>query len=194
MTMYEYLDKVLKQLVSQIYQIFQLFRVLPFDELNIIGNIRDLYRELEALNQSAYQIISDHYYKQEAKSDNTLGELWLAEILRTPSKVMKYSYDSEVVRKRDRLVEALIATSGSPAEFDRAMRYWVQMTGWFAVEVADSAVAQAREDIEVDLVMWCSEHDSKVCDHCWGLNGQVFHSYAIPPKPHPNCRCWTVDI
>ena len=124
----------------------------------------------------------------------TLDRAWLEEVLITPSEVMKYAYSGEAVRKRDRLLEALIAKKGSVAEIDKAMRYWTQMTGWFAVEVADQAVAQAREDTGVDEVMWRSEHDGKVCDHCWKLNGQVFRADAVPPKPHPNCRCWTVVV
>lgn len=192
--MYDYLDRVLKKLVLQIYRTFRRYRKLSFDELNVMGEVQDLYRELEALNQEAYQELAAYYYKQEAKADFSTIDVWLAGILRTPSQVMKYSYDSEIVRKRDRLLEALIATKGSALEFDKAMRYWTQMTGWFAVEVADAATAQAREDTDVDWVVWFSEKDSKTCSHCWKLNGQVFPARAVPPKPHPNCRCWTVDL
>lgn len=192
--MYECLDRVLKKTVLQIYRLFKQYRKLRFDELNVVGEVQELYRELEALNQSAYEQIAAYYYEQESKGKGTLQDIWLAAVLRTPSRVMKYSYDSEVVRKRDRLTEALIATGGSAPEYDKAMRYWTQMTGWFAVEVADAATAQAREDNGIDLVMWRSEHDNKVCDECWKRNGQVYHANAIPPKPHPNCRCWTVDL
>lgn len=193
-TMYEYLDQVLKRLVRQIYDAFQRFRRLPSDELNILSTTQDLYAELEEINAEAYSLIATYYYRMESRTVNSLDRLWLDGVLRTPSEVMKYSYDSETTRKRDRLLEALIATKGSVAEIDKAMRYWTQMTGWFAVEVADKATAQAREDIGIEEVMWCSEHDNKVCDHCWKLNGQVFHADAVPPKPHPNCRCWTVDV
>lgn len=192
--MYDYLDEVLKRIVVQIYNAFSSFRRLRFDELHIVSQVQDLYSELERINIDAFLLIENYYYRAESKTTGTLDRLWLDTVLATPSKVMKYSYSSEVTRKRDRLLEAVIATKGSVAEIDKAMRYWTQMTGWFAVEVADQAVAQAREDIGIDEVMWCSEHDNKVCDHCWKLNGQVFHADAVPPKPHPNCRCWTVDI
>lgn len=192
--MYEYLDRVLKRLVLQIYRTFQRYRNLRFDELNVVGEVQELYRELESMNESAFLQIADYYYKQESKTKGLLTDTWLAGVLRTPSQVMKYSYDSEVIRKRDRLMEALIATNGSAVEVDKAMRYWTQMSGWFAVEVADAATTQARTDTGIDLVTWVSEHDNKVCDHCWKLNGQVFHANAVPPKPHPNCRCWTVSL
>ena len=192
--MYDYLDRVLKRLVLRIYRTFQRYRKMKFDELNVLSDMQELYQELEALNQEAYQQIAAYYYRQEADSDLTAAEAWLLGVLRTPSKVMKYSYDSEVVRKRDRLLEALMATSGSVAEFDKAMRYWTQMTGWFAIEVADTAVAQAREDTGVESVMWVSEDDEKTCTHCRKLHGQIFSVQAVPPKPHPNCRCWTVSV
>lgn len=193
-TMYDYLDEVLKRVVVRIYDAFSRFRCLRFDELHIVGELQDLYSELETINIEAYTTIANYYYRSESKTARTLDRLWLDRVLTTPSEVMKYAYGGEVVRKRDRLLEALIATKGSVAEIDKAMRYWTQMTGWFSVEVADQAVTQAREDIGVAEVMWCSEHDAKVCDYCWKLNKQVFRADAVPPKPHPNCRCWTVDV
>ena len=192
--MYDYLDEVLKRVVVRIYDAFSRFRRLRFDELHVVSELQDLYSELESINVEAYTLIANYYYRSESMTTETLDRAWLEEVLITPSEVMKYAYSGEAVRKRDRLLEALIAKKGSVAEIDKAMRYWTQMTGWFAVEVADQAVAQAREDTGVDEVMWRSEHDGKVCDHCWKLNGQVFRADAVPPKPHPNCRCWTVDV
>ena len=192
-TMYEYLDRVLKRLVREIYRLFQSYRTLPFDELNLAPMTRTLYAGLEDINFQAFLEIAQHYYREETGGSGTITAEQLREVLRTPSRVMKYSYDSESVRKRDRLVEALIATAGSKEEIDKAMRYWAQMTGWFAVEVADAAVAQAREDTGVSLVIWRSEHDEKTCSVCHHLDGQVFDADAVPPKPHPGCRCWTED-
>ena len=192
--MYDYLDEVLKKLVVQIYNAFSRFRSLRFDELHILSETQDLYAELERINTDAFFLIANYYYRAESQTVRTLDQAWLDRVLVTPSEVMKYSYASETTRKRDRLLEALIATKGSVAEIDKAMRYWTQMTGWFSVEVADQAVAQAREDIGVAEVMWCSEHDAKVCDYCWKLNKQVFRADTVQPKPNPNCSCWTVDV
>jgi len=95
---------------------------------------------------------------------------------------------------RDRLMEALIATKGSVLEYDTAMRNWTQMTGWFAVEVADAALQQARIDDGLEFVMWVSERDDKVCSRCKKLDGNVYPTQTVPPKPHPNCRCYTVRV
>lgn len=192
--MYKYLDRQLKMVVREIYRLFQEYRAMPFDELNVVPNVQELYRKLEEVNRQMYQQIADHYYDSETHGDGVLVEWWLSDVLSTPSRVMKYSYDSEVVRKRDRLMEALMATEGSVLEYDTAMRYWTQMTGWFAVEVADAALAQAREDDGIEFVMWVSEHDLKTCDHCEDLDGNVYPADAVPAKPHPNCRCYTVRV
>lgn len=192
--MYKYLDQQLKQIVREIYKLFQDYRAMPFDELNVVPNVQELYRKLEDANRRIYKKIAQHYYDLEPHGAEVLLELWLSDVLSTPSRVMKYSYDSEAVRKRDRLMEALIATNGSVVEYDTAMRYWTQMTGWFAVEVADAALEQARMDDGVSFVMWVSEHDLKTCDYCSGLDGSVYPANAVPPKPHPNCRCYTVRI
>ena len=152
--MYDYLDEVLKKLVVQIYNTFSRFRSLRYDELHILSETQDLYAELERINLEAFTLIANYYYRAESQTVRTLDQMWLDNVLVTPSEVMKYSYSSEVTRKRDRLLEALMATSGSVAEIDKAMRYWTQMTGWFSVEVADQAVAQAREDIGVAEVLF----------------------------------------
>ena len=192
--MYAPLDEILERLIKQIYRLFRKYRSMPLDELNTVGQVNALYKQLEQLNRQAFEQIAEYYYRQEGGMFKQEWQEWLDKILREPSQVMLYSYDKEIVRKRDHLVEALQATTESVTEFDKAMRYWVAMTGWFAVEVADDAMEQAREEQGIDLVMWCSEHDNKVCDKCWKRNGQIYHLATVPPKPHPNCRCWTMPV
>ena len=188
--MYKYLDEVLKKLIRQTHRLFQQYRAMPFDELNQTMRTYQLYEELEALNYSAFLDIAEYYYAMIAGHERVFTEERLREILRTPSAVIHYAYDSEVIRKRDRLVEAIIATSGSVEEIEKAMRYWTQMTGWFGVEVADKAIEQGMADTGVQLVMWHSEHDERTCLYCSKLDGKIFHLSAVPAKPHPGCRCW----
>lgn len=191
---YKYLDKVLEKLVKRIYRLFQKYRATKFDELNVVSSVRELYEQLDALNREAYEDIARHYYESEPHGDDELDDAFIAELLRTPSGVMKYSYDAETLRKRDRLVEALIASELSPSEFDTAMRLWTQQTGWFAVDVADKALETARIASEVKRVRWVSEKDNRVCKRCIALNGRVFLINKVPDKPHPNCRCRIVRV
>lgn len=190
--MYQYLDAVLKRLIREIYSRFQAFRVLPFDELNVMTSAKELYVDLGQVIISEFFLIAEYYYRRENREGKFTAKQ-LGEILRTPSPVMMYSYDSELIRKRDRLIEAMIATGNSVEEIDKAMRHLTQMVSWFAIDVADAATAQARKDIGIKLVRWVTQRDGKVCTNCRIRDGKVYHADAIPPKPHPNCRCEVED-
>lgn len=192
--MYEYLDKVLKKAVKDIYRVFRQYRQMPFDEVNIIADTREMYDKLIDINRRAYRKIADYYYRVERGSGDGLHDLWLEDFLSHPSATMKYAYTPETYRKRDRLMESVVATKGLPTEYDKAMRYWVQMLGWFAVEVADGATLQARKDNGNSLVRWVSENDNRVCSVCSTYDGKIYSLAKLPPKPHPNCRCWTVTV
>ena len=192
--MYKYLDSVLKRLTREIYRVFQSFRTLPFDELNVVPSVRTMYEELADLNYQAFVQIAKHYYALKGEAVTTDISLLVSEHLIKPSAVMKYSYDSELIRKRDRLLEALIATGGDVTEIDKAMQYWSQTTGQFALEVADAALKQSRIDRGVKLVRWCCADDERTCTNCHKLDGRIFHADAVPDKPHPRCRCWTEEV
>lgn len=187
--MYEYLDKVLKSLVHEIYEKYQDYRAMPFDELNVVSKVNKLYSELDAINKKAFKKLAKHYYESEPHGEATLDKYWLFDKLAAPSAVMLYAYISEADRKRDRLSEALIATKGLVTEYDKAMKYWAQMAGWFALEISDAALMQARKDDGVIYVRWQTEHDSRVCGDCHDLDNQIFLLSEVPDKPHPNCRC-----
>lgn len=193
--MYDYLDKVLKALVKEIYQTFQEYRALSFDELHIVSQTNELYAKLDGLNMAAFRKLVKHYYNSEphGEADIDIDE-WLHKLLYTPSAVIKYAYTPETYRKRDRLAESLTATKGLVTEYDKAMKYWVLMAGWFALDVSDAALKQAREDDGVVFVKWQSEHDNKVCGECSELDGKMFFLNAVPDKPHPNCRCRIVRV
>lgn len=188
---YKYLDKVLKRTNRQIYYLFQYYRALPFDELNVLQRTSGLYNSLDAVTREGFRDLATHYYRSEphGNGDDLFLYLWLESQLVKPSEVIKYSYSSEVVRKRDRLAEALIATRGDPQEYDSAMRQWSRMTGWFGIDVSDAAVYRARKDDGVQFVKWVSEHDERVCGVCHDLNGTIFPIDDVPTKPHPGCRC-----
>lgn len=192
--MYDYLDKVLKALVKEIYQVFQEYRALPFDELNVVSQTNELYKKLGGLNITAFRKLAKHYYNSEEHGESELPEDWLLLLLAKPSAVIKYAYTPETYRKRDRLAESLTATNGLVTEYDKAMKYWVLMAGWFALDVADAALKQARVNDGVVFVKWQSEHDNKVCGECSELDGKIFFLNAVPDKPHPNCRCRIVRV
>lgn len=48
--------------------------------------------------------------------------------------------------------------------------------------------------VSYNKYIWHSENGENTCDECKALDGEEFGFYdEVPPRPHPNCRCW-VDI
>lgn len=194
---YDYADRILIALVKSIRRRFKRLRTIQIDELNIIPiSVSELYDDLEELNRKAFENIAKHYY-------GTGFDMWLEKFLDTPNETIKYAYTTETLRKRARLEEALIAVErqhtqtaahikqGTPTqEIERAMKAWVQMSGWFAVEVTDEAVKTLWKQNSVKRVRWRIADEPNVCGICIGLDGQIFALDKVPPKPHPNCRCY----
>ena len=109
--MYEKTDKKLQQLLKQITRLFNRYRAITdFDELNVIKNTKDLYSELEKLNDDAYLEIANYYYQDATGTNKKLSTEWLLALLLGYDYVTRYVYKHEVERKRARLAESLIAT------------------------------------------------------------------------------------
>ena len=111
--------------------------------------------------------------------------------------VTKYAYDAELLRKRDRAMEAVIASRGASdrnTEMDKAMRLYCQMTGQYQDEVARSAAIQALKDSGVKYVMWRTEEDGLVCAECKALDRKIFPIDKIPNPQHWRCRCRVVEM
>ena len=187
--MYRRLDEILKKYVEQTFRLFQEYRVLPFDELNFLKSTREMFDRLDKLTKKGLFEIGKAYFEKEDHDGMwAYADLYL--MLRTPSPVLRYSYDKEIMRKRERFEEALLATHGAKDEFDRMLREYVRFLGYEAIEVADGALEKARKGTGVLKVKWNSEHDNRVCGTCHEYNGKVFDMDKVPPKPHPGCRCW----
>ena len=75
------------------------------------------------------------------------------------------------------------------AEIDKAIRYWSQQCGQYAIDFTDLALMQAFEDAGVEEVEWVTEKDERVCSTCGPMDGKIFPIDDTPAKPHPNCRC-----
>lgn len=188
---YDYLDQVLSEAIPATRSVFQQAKQarIAVDELNIVGQTKRIYEKINDIAANAFREIAEWYYESEPHGDGMFEYLWVKDLLSTPSQTAKYAWDAEMLRKRDRLTESLLATGRNQKEYTTAMRLYIRMLGWFGIEVADEAIRRAREDDGVTHVMWVSEGDSRVCDHCDELDGQIFLLRAVPPKPHPGCRC-----
>lgn len=118
-------------------------------------------------------------------------------VLVVPDELTHYAYDTEILRKRDRAKEAIIAANGmasKQAELDNALRYWSKQMQQYADIVSDSAQLAAYKLAGVKRVQWVSQKDEKVCTVCHKLDGKVFRIDKAPGPQHWNCRCYLVIV
>ena len=126
-----------------------------------------IYEEIgEEVRKDGYKDIG----KISAKAKKTLIE----SVLTSPDSVTKYEYANEIMRKRDRLSEALRTRLDANTEWRRAISLWSNMTAQYADIVTDETAIRAYKDAGVEYVMWVTQEDEKVCEDCKPLNGKIF--------------------
>lgn len=195
------MSRLNKKLIIQTERCKERLLIDGFDELSVMRNLTTLYSALDADNQLEFlEVFYARYlktYKKIKKRPPTddiydLAELYLIDLLTVPNEVTKYTYDTEVIRKRDRAIESVNATQGvqfKQAEINKAMRYWTMQTGFYMDILCEDAHKRALKDAGVKRVRWYTLEDDKVCDACEDLDGEEFDIDDIPSPPHPRCRC-----
>ena len=168
---------------------------VKFDELNVLGICQALYAALESDNFKTFlELAIMKYLATEPHGDDEPDDEWLMEYLEFYDPVTKYVYANEVERKRDRLAEAVNASTEKVKEFTKGLGYWVQMTAHYADDVSDTATIKAFKDAGITKVMWHTVTDNRVCEDCEERDGKVYNINKIPPKPHWGCRCYLTAV
>lgn len=208
---YELADRAIEQLNKRAVELATKTKrrllIDGFDELNVMRQIDKLYDALDRNNRKRFRELFVLAYtemylfavgrktltdKEEDEIDE-LVEMYLAGLLDEPNEVTKYTYSSEVIRKRDRAKESINAVIGRAAkqvQLDKALRFWSQMTGWYADFVWEDAVVSAMKSAGVKKVVRHERNDDKVCKVCKEADGEVYSIDKIPPKSHLHCRRW----
>jgi len=214
---YRHSDKALKRLYRLAEALFQRMAVstAKWDELNVIGQVRSVYDDVERQAEDAYQKIAQSAYKDAQKAlllifpegkqwfHSLPGMIFVAALLDEYDGKTQYVYRRELERKRDRLVESLMAVNhGSPEIFNsqatreslrRGLGLFEGQMRNMADTVTDAARVRAFDDAGVKTVRWVTQEDEKVCKVCRERNGVKFPLYGVPAK-HPNCRCYLVPV
>ncbi len=195
--MYHRTDVILKYLVREYIEMFDDFKsnLLRKDELNTLEKVNDLYSRLVNITVEKLLELAQLQFEYITQGDfdyHIIDEDWLQEIFDNYNEVMKYVYSNEIDRKRSYLFEALMSSDSPTTEIDKALRLWSIMVGQMVVDVTDEATLTAYRLNNIAFVKWVSEHDSKTCDYCNELDGEVFPIDEVPPKPHPQCRCFYI--
>lgn len=191
---YAYVDDELEYLNREIVKRFGVLKsLLTLDEINILGEIGKVYRELAVLIRKSLLAIARFYYTElwESEREYTrwLDEQWIEDILTGYDPVSKYVFANEEDRKRARLVEAVMASSTPGAEADSAAKSLALMYRIYTVRVADEAAVQSLKDQGVTYVQWIAEIDNRTCQVCFDRDKRIYQLSKLPDKPHINCRC-----
>ena len=167
--------------------------VAKFDELSVIKEIKALYERLDKENRKAFISLFLARYEEVCGEDGTdLVEAYILGLLGAPNPVSKYIYEAEVLRKRDKLTEAVNAATRKSDELDKGLRIWSQMAAWYTDLVSDGANIEALKSMGVKKVVWVSQRDRLVCRECKEMDGEIYPIDKIPDKHHLHCRCYVI--
>ena len=189
---YEYTDKIITYIDKQLIDRYsRLKSLVSFDELNVLNEVNNLYRELYGIIKKSFLLLANQVYADNLreKSYRSLDEEWVDALLNGYDPVSKYVFVHEMDRKCARLIEAVISSDTKAQEIDAALRAMSFMCRIYADRITDEAVMQAYRDDDEKYVRWVSEKDEKTCSVCRRRDGRIYEIHSVPSDPHPHCRC-----
>ena len=181
--------------------------ILGFDELNVMQEVSALYAALYRDTERLYRLLYEERYlellkwldSEEPDEDelDDLVEMWLAGFLKTPNEILHYAFDTEILRKRDRAIEAInsVPTKIQKQVFlEKHGRYYLQMATWYTDMASHDAELQALRDAGIKKVKWNIYGDDHVCKPCYDRNGKIYDIDKVPSRIHPRCRCYLTPV
>lgn len=202
---YEAADKAIKSMNRRNQKLFSKLRLAKFDELHVIRAVGEAYDDSMRYAEQQYQQVAQEAYiaaqlkagisrGQAVKNARKIDRDWILDMLEEYDLVTLYRFDTETERKKQRLVEALVAAHNKNAEIEKALRYWTLQLAQYADNAVDRATILAFKDAGVKYLRWNTERDDRVCEVCEELDGKVFPIEKYPPKQHFRCRCWPSPV
>lgn len=203
---YEPCDKAIRLMNRFNLEAFGRMKLAKWDEVNIIRTVISTYNESIEYARRRYLEVAIGAYimamemcgvrKTEAewRSKGAITAEWINRILVDVDFITLYRFDTEAERKAYKLAETLEVTPEKAKEIDKALRYWSQQLGQYAINVTDYAVIQAFEDCGIQYVMWVSEKDGRTCGKCITYDENIYKVKEVPVKPHWGCRCRLVPV
>ena len=187
-------------------ELFGRLKMAKWDEVNVIRTVTSMYRKsAKEAKKRYYEVAFEAYLlmcalcdvrpkRAHEMAEKAITEEWVAGIMADTDFVTLYRFDSETDRKAYRLAETLEVSTERDAEINKALRFWSQQLGQYAINFTDYAMIQALQDIGIEEARWVTMKDERVCHDCGAMDGRVFKVDEFPSKPHPNCRCRIMPI
>ena len=203
---YDSADKAIREMNRRNLKAFNRLKLAKWDELSIIKEVGKTYDDSVKFSKTKYKEIAVEAYtvalyklkwdpkKATKEADEDITNDWVLDMLEEADPVTLYAFLPEAERKKQRLIEALAATESRNAEIDRALRYWTQQVGQYALNTVFRARLDAFRAAGVKRVRWMTADDELVCEECGPRHGQIFDIDNVPPPPHRNCRCWLEPV
>ena len=201
---FEAADRALRDMNKRNLRAFDRLKTLKFDELNVMGEVGKVYDDSVRLARKRYQQIAYEAFlaalieamiaeaKARELAEDSITEDWVLDMLEEYDPVTLYQFFPEVERKKQRTVEAIIASHNKSEVIDRALRLWTQQVAHYADKSVDEATLDGYKEAGVKKIRWVTERDDRVCDECRKRDGKTYTIDKIPPRPHYRCRCtWT---
>lgn len=201
---YSYADKAIKDMNRRNLRAFSKLKQLKFDELNIMQTVTETYDASARLAKKRYfQIAYEAYIaalvlaavekaKAEDMAEESITEDWVLDMLEEYDPVTLYQFLPEAERKKQRTVEALIASHDKGESVDKALKLWTLQVDHYADKSVDEATLGGYKAAGVDKVKWVTAKDDRVCKICRERNGKVYPIDKVPDKPHYRCRCYLI--
>lgn len=212
-TVYRYADKALKRIYPRMRAEFQNASIrAAWDELNVTSiriAVNTLYQELDTYLRGEYLWIAEETYKAAEKEtqveseENRPDAIFIIGLLDMFDRKTQYQYSREWERKRDRLVESMMAvgeaantervanSQDARVALKRALDVLERQVREMVDTVTDESRAKAFRDAGIQMVEWRSQEDPKVCVECQLRNRKIYRVDRLPRK-HPRCRCYLV--
>ena len=194
-------DKAIQSMNRSNLEAFGRLKMAKWDELNVIREVKAVYRKSAREAKKRYYEVAFEAYllmcalcgmphrKAHEMAEKAITDEWIDGVLQETDFVTLYRFDTEAERKAIRLAEALEVATDRNAEIDKALRFWSQQLGQYAINFTDYAMIMAMQDAGIEFAEWVTMKDEKVCRECGALDGQVFRVDEFPAKPHWGCRC-----
>ena len=194
-------DKAIRDLNKRNLRAFDRLKQLKFDELNILGSVTEVYDTAVRIAKKRYVNIaywSCVYAMMEAgisekdakkAADEDIVDDWIIEMMDQENETTLYKFDTEIERKKARLVEALAIAHDKSAEIEKALRYLTQMLAQYADEAVLVGTLHGFKDAGVKKVRWVAVDDSKTCKECKARDGKIYPIDEVPGLAHVRCRC-----
>lgn len=199
--LYAACDRAIQAMNRENVEAFGRLKTAKWDEVSVIRTVKAVYKKAaERARKRYYEVGFEAYLlglmlcgeepkKAHRMAEEAITEEWVDRILSETDFVTLYRFDTETERKAYRLAEALETGVDRNREIDKALRFWSQQCGQYAINVTDYAVIQAFTDYGVEMAEWVTAKDERVCNECHAYDTQVFRIDEVPPKPHWGCRC-----